>query len=201
MDSTSRPDAPPDHVRDLAEGCVRFVERALGITLDYTPETLPLLDHWLRTGEAREKEEVLELAAPAAGAYFGEVVRRALGDARWHAPAGAPAAWRLEYEHVFLSFNPVGVALEAALGEHVEGWATHFQLLPVDRETVEEGLERTGGDVREEDYFRLAVRYEVVEQIVETLRALATARNESERYFGAELYAASVTDTGPRALH
>ena len=201
MAPTTRHAAPPDHVHDLAEGCVRFVERALGITLDYTPETLPLVDHWLRAEETRAKEEVLELAAPAAGAYFGEVVRRALGDARWHAPAGDPAHWRLEYEHVFLAFNPLGVALEAALGEHVEGWSTHFQMLADDRKTMEESLERTAGGVREEDFFRLAVRYEVVEQIVETLRALAVARQEVDRYYGSELYAASVADPGPRVLH
>ena len=201
MQPTPRYAAPPDHVHDLAEGCVRFVERTLGITLDYTPETLPLVDHWLRADETRAKEEVLELAAPAAGAYFGEVIRRTLGDARWHAPVGDPAHWRLEYEHVFLSFNPVGVALEAALGEHVEGWSTHFQMLPADRQTIEEALERTSADVREEDYFRLAVRYEVVDQIVETLRALAIARQESDRYYGVELYAASVAEPGPRILH
>lgn len=201
METTRRTTAPPDHVHDLAEGCVRFVERALGITLDYTPETLPLVDHWLRGEETRAKEEVLELAAPAAGAYFGEVIRRALGDARWHAPSDDPAHWRLEYEHVFLSFNPIGVAIEAALGEHVEGWSTHFQMQPADRKTIEEGLERTGADVREEDFFRLAIRYEVVEQIVETLRALALARQEVDRYYGSELYAASVADPGPRVLH
>jgi hypothetical protein len=201
MPPTTRPAAPPEHVHDLAEGCVRFVERTLGITLDYAPETLPLVDHWLRAGGPREKAEVLELAAPAAGAYFGEVIRRTLGDARWYAPPGEPAEWRLEYEHVFLSFNPIGVAIEAALGRHVEGWSAHFQMLPGDRQTIEEGLERTSGSVREDDFFRLAVRYEVVEQIVETLRALALARKEDDRFYGPDLYAASVADTGPALLH
>jgi hypothetical protein len=35
-------------VGDLAESCVRFVHEALGLTLDYTAETLPVLDHYLR---------------------------------------------------------------------------------------------------------------------------------------------------------
>ncbi len=200
MTSPTRPAAAPDHIQDLAEGCVRFVERALGLTLDYTPETLPLVDHWLRTACA-PTPEMLELTAPAAGAYFGEVVRRALGDARWYAPVGEPQRWRLEYEHVFLAFNPIGTAVEAATGDHVDGWSAEFALLPADRATLEDALARTTGDLREDDFFRLAVRYDVVEQIVETLRALAAARLEVDRYFGAEVYAAANALSSPTTLH
>jgi catechol 2,3-dioxygenase-like lactoylglutathione lyase family enzyme len=190
----------PEHVDDLATACVRFVERALGLTLDYAPETLPLVDHWLRTGDASTSPELLELAAPAAGAYFGEVIRRALGDARWHAPPGEPRLWRLEYEHVFLAFNPIALAMEAATSAPSDGWTADFQLLPGDRATIEDALSRTTGDVREEDFYRLAVRYDVVEQIVETLRALAAARLELDRYFGPDSYVA--TDApAPPTLH
>src|SRR5687768_1752387 len=66
----------PVVVLDLAEACVRFVKRALQIALDYTPDTLPLLDHYLRSASDISKEEILSLHVPAAGAYFGEVVRR-----------------------------------------------------------------------------------------------------------------------------
>jgi hypothetical protein len=190
----------PEHVDDLATACVRYVERALGLTLDYAPETLPLVDHWLRTGDASTSPELLELAAPAAGAYFGEVIRRALGDARWHAPPGEPRLWRLEYEHVFLAFNPIALAIEAATSAPVEGWTADFQLLPGDRATIEDALSRTTGDVREEDFYRLAVRYDVVEQIVETLRALAAARLEHDRFFGPDAYVATDSSTPP-TLH
>ena len=201
MLAPSRLAPTPEHVDDLATSCVRYVERALGLTLDYTPETLPLVDHWLRTGDASTSPELLELAAPAAGAYFGEVIRRALGDARWYAPPGEPRRWRLEYEHVFLAFNPIGLAVEASTGDQVEGWTADFQLLPADRATIEDALSRTTGDVREEDFYRLAVRYDVVEQIVETLRALAAARLEHDRFFGADAYEEAGAPTPPAVLH
>jgi len=46
MSDTRTP--PPGAVHELAERAVDFVRRSLGLVLDYTPETLPLLDHYLR---------------------------------------------------------------------------------------------------------------------------------------------------------
>jgi len=74
----------PAAVLDLAEACVRYVERAVGVKLDFTPETLPLLDHYIGgardvlSGRARPTEgaEPVDLVAQAAGAYLGEVIRR-----------------------------------------------------------------------------------------------------------------------------
>src|SRR5687767_15165113 len=39
--------AAPPAIQDLADACIRYVERAVGVRLDYTLETLPLLDHYL----------------------------------------------------------------------------------------------------------------------------------------------------------
>ena len=72
-------ESPPEAVRELAEACVGYVLGAVGVPLDYTPDTLPLLDHYLRTVPENAAGEVLALIAPAAGAYFGEVVRRTIG--------------------------------------------------------------------------------------------------------------------------
>ena len=36
--------ASPREILDLAEACVQFVKRATGVELDFTPETLPVLD-------------------------------------------------------------------------------------------------------------------------------------------------------------
>src|SRR5512139_1481301 len=94
-------------VLDLAGACVAAVRKVVGVELDFTPETLPLLDHYARSAQV-ENEGVLELVAPMCGAYFGEVVRRALGEARWHCPEGKPEEWRLEFDDCFLHFNPVG---------------------------------------------------------------------------------------------
>lgn len=185
-------DDAPELIRTLAEGCVRFVKQAVGIELDGTPDTLPILDHYLTLArddeEARKRNEVLGLVATSAGAYFGEVVRRAAPSARWHlSDADDPSSWRIELDHVFLSFNPVGMAREAITEKSEEGWNAHVEVLAQDRNLIAETLERVGG-VSEEDYFRLAIRWEVIEQSIAVLEGAAHSRGEAAQRFPREVY-------------
>lgn len=188
----------PDAVLERAASCVRFVLASLKIELDFTPETLPLVDHWLATARAAGEDTIEPLAAEAAGAYFGEVVRRALPGARWHIGA-EPSGWRIELEHVFLAFNPLGVALEALAEDDAPGWNAHFEVLPQDRPLLEQTLGRLG-DVREDDYYRLAVRWEVVEHVAAALESAAVARGEVERRFSPAVYAAALDARASGAL-
>lgn len=182
----------PETIRTLAEGCARFVKQAVGVELDGTADTLPILDHYLTlAGEERTDDakgaEVLGLVASSAGAYFGEVVRGITG-ARWHlGDPDDPSSWRLEMEHVFLSFNPVGMAREAVIGGEQEGWNAHLEVLEQDRKLIAQALENVGG-VSEGDYYRLAVRWEVVEQALAVLEAAAQARGEADKRYGPEVY-------------
>jgi len=177
---------------DLALGAFRMVKSALDFEL--TPETLPVLDHYLRQlreeDGGRPDDETVSMVAPCVGAYFGEVARRSLPGLRWHVPGDDYRAWRLEGERVFLCFNPVGVALEAIFGEPVGDWNAHFTLLPEQRPEVDRSLEATGA-VREDDYYRLAVRHEVLEQTLGVLERVARA-DEAPRSFGPEVYASVV---------
>jgi hypothetical protein len=191
---------PPEVVLELAEACVRFVKRALEIELDYSPDTLPLLDHYLRSASDVSQEEILSLVVPSAGAYFGEVVRRQLGPCRWHWVDGDLANCRLEFERCFLSFNPIGSALGTVLGGEADHYGGHLSLLTEDEPLVKESLERVG-EVREEDYYRLAVRFEVIEQVVSLLIEKAIAENELSRRFGPDIYAALREQKSTGLLH
>jgi hypothetical protein len=106
---------PPQAIQDLAEACVRFVERAVGVKLDYEPETLPLLDHYIEQGRkaARERPETVPLIAQAAGAYIGEVVRRRHKGWWRTEDKGDPSAWRVELENVYLVLRPVELVMRA----------------------------------------------------------------------------------------
>src|SRR5262245_61853652 len=131
---------PPQAIADLADACVRFVHDALGLRLDYTSDTLPILDHYLHEAARGARPEVQALLAPAAGAYFGELVRRHMAGARWHAPEADYARYRLEFEPFFLCFNPIGVAMEVVQQADAEGWGAHFGLLDDARSSVEHAL-------------------------------------------------------------
>lgn len=178
----------PEQITELAATCVSYVHKSLGLMLDYTQDTLPILDHYVRSAEGASGE-VMELLAAPAGAYFGEVVRRHLDGVRWHAPNNDSMATRLEFESCFLWFNPIGAAREVISRVPAPDWNAHLQLLDADRALVESALEQAGS-VNETDYFTFSVRYEVVEMVASVLVARSVTQDK-HTLFGAEVYAAA----------
>ena len=85
-------EAVPARVREYADQVVSYVRNALGVTLEYDSNTLPLLDHYLRN-VPEGQPAALKLIIATSGAYFGEVVRRRLGG-RWEL-ATEDADWRM----------------------------------------------------------------------------------------------------------
>lgn len=163
-DSTTNGPLGPDipaTVSELQDGCSRFVKQAVGIDLDGTQDTLPLLDHYLRGVPKDAPAEALDLVIPAAGAYFGEVLRRSLGDGVWVAPAADYDNWSLSFRSCSLHFNPVGIVHEV---HQQDGTAGVLHMSPADRRHAEARLKETG-EVTGDDYYRLAVRFETIEQL------------------------------------
>ena len=169
---------PPVAVHDLANALIASVKATLDIELDYTSDTLPILDHYVRSEVPKDAEGILQLMAPMAGAYFGEVLRRSFGGLRWHTE-GEHSEWRLEGEYVFIHFNPIALALECIVEGEVEGWTGHFQVSGRDQKVLAEALD-LGGQIDEEDYYRLAIRYETLEQVLHTLVGLSEQRAKEE---------------------
>jgi hypothetical protein len=157
---------PPGAVHELAERTVEHVRRALGIVLDYSPETLPLLDHYLG-GVPEEQLETVALVAATAGAYFGEVLRRALGG-EWDKTEGPdPTAWELLLESG-VRLAPGAFAREAILTAET-GEATYDVPEP-HRGAVEDALGQKG-EVPEEEYYSLSGRLETIQLIEDALAA------------------------------
>ncbi len=187
---------PPDEVRDLAETCVRFVERAVGVKLDYQAETLPLLDHYLEQGRAAAaaRPETIPLLAHAMGAYLGEVVRRRYA-AWWRIEGDDPTYWNLNFEQVYLSFSPVQLVWEALTREpregdaegEGEGAAARFELDEEDREAVAARLAELP-QVSEEEYFAPSTRLEVIDIVVDAIRARRMAADEADALLRPEDY-------------
>lgn len=189
---------PDDVAADLALGAFRLVKENLDFELDFTPETLPVLDHYL--AQLREEDggvpedKVVAVVAPCVGAYFGEVIRRAEAGLRWHLVEDDYKRWRIEAEPVFFAFNPIGAALEAIYDESVPDWNAHLSLLPEEQPVVEGALENAG-PVRASDYHRLSMRHEVISHTLAVLADLRAAQpTTSTRTFAADVYAAVLDD-------
>jgi len=161
---------PPDQIADLARACVDYVKRALNVELDFSAETLPMLDHYLvtRRSDLFDRPDLLQLVARSSGAYFGEVVRRRV-PAFWRLPANV-RDWAVCARPVFLWFNPIGAAHEAIAGsdEH-DGPSSVLHVAPEYRAAVDQRLANLP-PVPEEEYYSLATRLEVIEIAIDELR-------------------------------
>lgn len=159
------PTPPPGAVFELAERAVDFVRRSLGVALDYQPETLPVLDHYLKNVPKTEPD-LVALCATCAGAYFGEMVRRSLGGT-WE--KGGEESYRLQLVGG-LSFSPMGMAGQAILGCEDEAYDGSFAVPEGHRAAIEEALARKA-DVPEEEYFSLSGRLETLAFVADQLVA------------------------------
>jgi len=178
---------PPQAILELCASCVRFVGTRYKVALDYTPETLPILDQYVRDARAdvSDRPETLELIASAVGAYLGEVMRQSYG-AFWFAE-GAHEAWRLYFVHVYLACNPLGMAYEALTLADAEGWHSHFEVDPADGDAV---AARLGAlpDVEQEAFALPTTRFEALTVVHDTLRDLMRAQNTADVEFGPDDY-------------
>jgi hypothetical protein len=161
-------DAVPARIREYAEQAVEYVRRALGVTLEYDSDTLPLLDHYLRS-VPEQQPATLQLVIATSGAYFGEVVRRRLGG-RWDA-SGEEATWRVVLP-TGLNFSPAGFVASAIAQSDLEDLDSEIDAPPRMRPYVQQALQRMG-EVSVEDYYSLCGRLDTLEHLHEVLVAVA----------------------------
>jgi len=187
-----RPVAPPPAaIAELAESCVRYVERALGVTLDYTAETLPLLDHYLAEAqkalvaqsEADTKAALatLPLLVHTSGAYFGEVVRRRY-PSWWKLEGGDPMTYRIEFETAYLAFSPMLFMYEAlARSLSVHGDQALFDAAQIEMDEEDQkvaALRLAELEVSDEEYYSPSTRLEAIDVVVDTIRTRRLAEGE-----------------------
>jgi hypothetical protein len=159
----------PEPVAEFATQAVEYVRRAVGVGLEYDSDTLPVLDHYLRsTPAARPASRALVVST--CGAYFGEVVRRRLGGV-WDLSVGDPSGWRLVLPSG-LSFAPAGLVAGAIeLGDAAD-LDDSFDVPPKLRPHLEQILERMG-QVTVETYYSLCGRFDTLEHVQAVLLAVA----------------------------
>jgi hypothetical protein len=157
-------------VREYADQAVAYVQRALGIKLEYDSDTLPVLDHYLRSVPAEQAQPAaLKLVIATSAAYFGEVVRQRLGG-RWEA-GGDEAEWRVVLP-TGIHFSPAGFVAAAIARADLDDFDSEIgapaRMLPY----VQQALSRMG-EVSVDDYYSLCGRLDTLEHVHEVLVAVA----------------------------
>jgi hypothetical protein len=158
---------PPGVVHELAEQAVAWVRLASTIVLDYTSDTLPLLDHWL-SHVPLDQPDTIRLTAAAAGAYFGEVARGTLGGSWRIRDERDPSTWQLVLAGG-IEIAPMGVAAEAILKGPLDDLDGSFDVPAADRGAVEEAL--ADREVPEDEFYSLSGRLEAYALIADVLAA------------------------------
>jgi hypothetical protein len=178
----------PPPIGELSEACVRFVQQALGVRLDFEPETLPVLDHYVATrrAELTDKPESMGLVARMVGSYFGEVVRRHVASF-WHVPSDDPSTWEIRLMPVYLAFHPVGVAYDAITHGDQEGPTEYLRIEEEDRDAIEARLAELPV-ASDEEFFSLSTRLEVLEIAVDAIKARMMSSGLGEVSFSDEDY-------------
>ena len=187
---------PPEPIPDYVTACLEYVRRALKVELDFSPDTLPLLDHYatLSRETIRERPELGPLITRAAGAYFGELVRSRLGGF-WRVPTGNVHDWSVCSNAVFLWFNPIGTAYDAVYGgtDH-DGPRSMLRVAAEDHELLAQRLAALP-PVPEDEFFTFSTRFEGLEIAAETLHQKLMDDGYEGTVFGPEDY-----EVGSRAL-
>lgn len=176
----------PSEVADLIRMAQKSVGEVIGIEPDLTPETLPLVDQYLRDLVQETREEVLDLVLSSVGCYFGEVVRRKL-NGRWAAYGSNPGHWRVELTNCFLHFRPVGMAAEVFNQGTSEEYDGSFATL----DELRDGLGQMLADaapLTEEEYYSLSCRVEVLQLAADWLMGRRLAKGKNPRHYSAEDY-------------
>lgn len=198
-EGTSEPEAPeprpvapaPAAIAELAESCVRYVDRALGVKLDYTAETLPLLDHYLAEAQkalvAQNEDDTkaalatLPLLVHTSGAYFGEVVRRRY-PSWWRLEGGDPMTYRLEFETAYLAFAPMLFMYEAlarSLAVHGDQALFDAAQIEMDEDDQKAAVARLAElEVSDEEYYAPSTRLEAIDVVVDTIRTRRLAAGD-----------------------
>lgn len=161
-------DSAPPRIQEYADQAVAYVQRALGIKLEYDSDTLPILDHYLRT-VPEDQPAALQLIVATSGAYFGEVVRRRLGG-RWEL-AEKEAEWRVVLP-TGLNFSPVGFVAAAIARADLDDLDSEISAPPRMLPYVQQALARMG-EVSIDDYYSLCGRLDTLEHVHEVLVAVA----------------------------
>ncbi|HEX9103940.1 MAG TPA: hypothetical protein VF997_17135 [Polyangia bacterium] len=154
------------------------MQRALGVELDDSEESLAYVDHYINATARAEalKPDVLALVAPALGAYLGQVAIARFGG-RWVIEGQDPAEWTVELAPAPLTFHPVGMAAEALRGEEVDGYDASFAARDDLMGPLLEALE-SAPPVDEAYYYSLTGRFETLTHALDILVELERRKRD-----------------------
>ncbi len=169
----------PEEVVVSAERCVAHIKHRYKFDLDYSIDTLSVVDSFIRDilaeegdGEAppagdERRTQLIHLLGPSIGAYFGVVLSKNF-PTRWRLKSEKAYEWFIEFETVPLRFNPVVAASEALFEENIDSWGPAMLTEAEETPHLIERL-KAAPPIPEDEFYSLTTRLEVLQIAVEYL--------------------------------
>ncbi|MBN2344642.1 MAG: hypothetical protein JXX29_13330 [Deltaproteobacteria bacterium] len=163
----------PEEINQLVERCRAHVQKRFNIELDFTSDTLSVLDFFVEEMVKEENNGVcppgghparmnmIHLFAPTFAAYFGAVLTNHFGGRFRHVEKDV-SEWRFEFETFLVRFNPVAVAANVIAKTEVKGLDSILhssaKLMPKLQERFD-----AAPDVLEDDFFSFCTFFESIQ--------------------------------------
>ena len=176
-------------VREYCDMLVSAVREAVDYGLDYSIETLPVVDHYvsLIQKDSQTRDEVVILVASMAGVYFGEVLKRRFG-AEWHLhDTSDPFTWELFFTSCPLAIRPVHISYEIITRREDSAIDSSLRTAPARQKILYDYFESLG-QVTEDEFFSFSGRTEILMAALDLLseieRFIAEQEGRSPKRFG-----------------
>ncbi len=142
---------------------VSAVKETVDYGLDYSIETLPVVDHYvsLAREDSQPREEVSALIASMAGVYYGEVLKRRFG-AQWHLhDLSDPFTWELFFTSCPLAIRPVHISYEIVTRQEDDAIDSSLRTAQARQDFLYDYFEALG-QVSEDEFFSFSGRTEII---------------------------------------
>ncbi len=163
----------PEEICQLTERCRAHVHKRFSLELDFTSDTLSVLDFFVEELVKDENRGVaplpghpsrmnmLHLFAPTMGAYFGALLSKQFGGRFRHTEQDI-SKWRFEFETFFVRFNPVAVAAGVIAKQEVDGLPALLISTPSLSQRLQERFD-AAPEIPEDDYFSFCSFFESIQ--------------------------------------
>ena len=163
----------PETIEQLTERCRAHVQKRFSLELDFSSETLSVLDFFVEELVKDENQgnspkpghtsrlNMIHLFAPTMGAYFGTFLAHQFGG-RFRYTDQDITKWRFEFDSIFLRFNPVAVAAAVIARQEVAGLNPMLIASTKQMPRLQERF-AAAPQVPEDDYFSFCTWFESIQ--------------------------------------
>ncbi|MBN2715788.1 MAG: hypothetical protein JXX14_08030 [Deltaproteobacteria bacterium] len=163
----------PENIEQLTERCRAHVLKRFSLELDFTSETLSVLDFFVEDLVKDENKgtrpapghlsrmNMVHLFAPTFGAYFGAMLSHLYGGEFRHTDKDI-TLWRFEFSDFFLRLNPVAVAASVIARQEVDGLSSVLRASAKQMPRLQERFD-AAPEVPESDFFTFCTCLESIQ--------------------------------------